>query len=138
MKSRMLLVGLLGCFIFLASCKKNVLPFVKPNLRGSWELRKIQGGFFGPAGAPDVRPGNGNILKFSRSMYRFYFRGQLTGTGTYTIGNMDTYGGEYPKHALFLNSNPYPEARFSIRRNTLTMYAGSIAADGTIAEYVRQ
>jgi hypothetical protein len=137
MKHILFLVGYLGCIIFLSGCTKDGVHF-KPRLTGSWELRDIKGGFFGPGGPPDVTPGNGNMLKFSDSEYQFYSRGQLITRGTYIVIKKDTYNGSFPADALVLDSLQYEFARFTITKNTLTIYHGSIAADGYIAKYARQ
>lgn len=135
MRNLLLLVGFCCC-VFLIGCKKDSLATLKSKLEGSWELRDIQGGFVN--GQPDVSPGNGNIWKFSDSLYQHYVHSQLISNGTYRLIKMDTYGGAYPEGALVLNSDPYPLCRLSISRDTLTMYVGSIAADGYIAKYVKQ
>lgn len=119
-------------------CKKDSLKSLKSQLPGTWELRNIQGGFYGPSGPPDVTPGNGNRWTFSGSEYQLYSRGRLIKSGTYTLIKKDTYGGAYPATALVLDANAYETARISIGKGTLTMYAGNIAADGSIEEYVRQ
>jgi hypothetical protein len=137
MKKTLLLISFLSCLILFTSCKKDSFESVKSKIIGSWELRDFQGGW-GPVNASDLTPGNGNILKFSDSKYQFYSQGQLTSSGTYRITKMDTYNGAYPESALFLNSDQDPMARIRVVENTLTMYVGTIAADGYIAKYVRQ
>lgn len=122
--------------LLLGGCKKEDLPFLKPNLKGSWELRHVEGVFWGQA--PSVAPGNGNILKFSGSSYEIYTNGELSRSGTYTITKMDTYDGAYPVNALVLDGHTDGTARFRIKRNTLTIYEGSLATDGSIATYERQ
>ncbi len=138
MKNVLLLIGLLSCLVFEVGCSKDTSTSVKSQIVGNWELRNIQGSFFGPGGPPDVTPGNGNRWMFSDTVYHIYSRGQLTNSGSYTLTQMDTYGGVYPPDALVLDKNTYSAARISIVKDTLTMYVGAIAADGYIAKYIRQ
>ena len=106
-------------------------------LEGAWELRNVFGGF-GPPGRPNnFAPGNGNIRSFKDSTFQYYANGKLVDSGTFTL-TRDTCPATQTVMDAFILSNSYGhEIFFEISKDTLTLYNGIIAADGTIEKYVR-
>jgi len=137
MKSRTLLIGLLVYLLVLASCRKNSSASLTSQLVGQWELRTLYGGQV-PGIDLNFIGGNGNIWKFTNSGFERYDNGQSTGSGTYTLTKANTFNSGVPEDAFILNQDPTLKFHFDIIKDTLTIYVGSIPADGYIAKYVRQ
>jgi hypothetical protein len=133
MKRITVLINFLICVLVLGSCRKDALT---SQLMGSWELRILYGGQVAGSG-PNYSPGNGDIWKFTDSAYNRYVNGQLTGSGGYSLIKANTFDIGVPEDALILDGDSTFKIHFSITRDTLTTYVGSIPADGYIAKYVR-
>lgn len=104
---------------------------------GQWELRTLLGSQV-PGIGPNFRSGNGSIWKFTNSAFERYDNGQLTSSGTYTLTKANTFNSGVPEDALILNQDTTLKFHFHIIKDTLTIYVGSIPADGYIAKYVKQ
>jgi hypothetical protein len=117
------------------SCKKNHKELISGRLQGVWELRHVEGGFRAPGTSPDYAPGNGNMWKFSDSTYQYYVNGQLSVQGSYTLTKDISPATGKNMDALILDSNNNWKLFFEISNNTLTLYRGIVAADGTIETY---
>lgn len=104
-------------------------------LPGEWELRSLTGGL-GPTGGSDYQPGNGNKWKLSDSTYWLYTNNIATDSGAYKISSDINPQTTLETSALLLNGTVYP-LYFSIANDSLTIYRGVVAADGTIEKYVR-
>jgi len=107
------------------------------SLQGDWELRNVFGGF-GPPGRPTNFPaGNGHIRSFKDSTFKYYADGKLVDSGTFAL-TRDTCPATQTLMDAFILSNSYGhKIFFEISKDTLTLYNGVIAADGTIEKYVR-
>jgi hypothetical protein len=132
-----LVIHTLSFAFLLAGCKKDNSIQLKAQLAGSWELRILYGGQV-PGIGPNFPPGNGNTWKFADTTYSTYSNSLLTSSGTYTVTKDNTVNSSFPKDALILNGNPTSKIYFNMNKDTLTLYIGSIPADGTIGKYVRQ
>lgn len=127
-------VGLLAT-IFL-SCNKDKNTDSR-GLTGSWEIRSSVGGLRVSGGGSTYAPGNGYIQQFTDSKYYLYQNGQSLGdSGTYKIEKNATnaYGQKMDKLTYITNNNRV--VYFQIAGDTLTIYDGIIAADGTVSKYV--
>lgn len=137
MKSRMLAIGLLIFLFVFAGCKKDNSLRLKSQLAGLWELRYLFG-FQDPGTGSSFAPGNGTTWKFTGSEFERFTSGQLAGSGTYTLIKEEALTSELPADAFILNQDAYQKFHFEIHQDTLTLYVGSIAADGYMAKYVKQ
>lgn len=128
-------VGLLAT-IFL-SCNKDKNSDSR-GLTGSWEIRYSEGGLrVSGGGLKTYPPGNGYIQQFTDSKYYLYQNGQSLGdSGTYKIEKDATtpYGQKMDKLTYITNNNRV--VYYQIAADTLTIYDGNIAADGTVSKYV--
>ena len=130
--------------LLVASCHRSKSVDDKKvysdSLQGAWELRNVFGGFR-PAGSPtNFAPGNGTIWSFKDSSFKRYEKGTLVDSGGFIIDRDTCPVTNTLMDAISFrnNSNNYGfQIFFEISRDTLTMYHGVIAADGTISKYVR-
>ena len=81
MKYLVVIICLAGITVFFDSCKRSggrsdITNF--PSILGTWELKQAQNGMIPTT---DYAPGNGNILKFSDSVYEKYTNGNLSKKG---------------------------------------------------------
>lgn len=138
-------------FIYLVSCKKhnndassipkedNIETKTESSnsILGDWELRVIYGGFRASNSSPYYASGNGYIWKFTNSSYQFYSKGHLASNGDYTLTKDTCLATGRFMDALILKQNYNEKVFFEIAKDTLILYRGIIAADGTIGKYVR-
>jgi hypothetical protein len=113
-------------------CTKRVST--NNSLVGSWELRSWYGGYSATGGGT-LQPGNGNIYSFTGNTYRYYENNVLRDSGNYiiTTGVNPNTGDSLPA-ILFNNAYKYS---FSLSGDKLTMYVGTVAADGVVNTYQR-
>ena len=104
-------------------------------LPGEWELRSVAGGL-GPTGGSDYAVGNGYRWKFSDSNYWYYAKHIPTDSGTYKLSSGINPQTSQQTDAMLFNGTTYP-LYFTIANDTLTIYRGVVAADGTIEKYIR-
>lgn len=129
--------GILLCL--LLSCSKDKMngPGKKvTSIKGSWELRALVGGQI--PGTPGVlQPGNGYIWTFADTTYTFFAHNQLYEQGVYTIIR-DTFPqtGQL-EDKLILNADYTQGLYFEFSADTLVIYRGTIASDGSIEKYVQ-
>jgi len=124
----LLLAMILGILItFGGSCKKSGSDNTA-TLPGYWELRFVEGGYQTSNASGSFSPGNGNILKFKDDNYWSYSDGQARDSGQYQI-TKDTLTILHPTYKT--------DYSFQLSNNTLTLYFGTIAADGTVSTYIR-
>jgi hypothetical protein len=82
-------------------------------------------------------PGNGNIYEFTDKEYEYFVQHALVENGTYTTGR-DT-----PQHIMNVPTEmdfmilQRGKLYYEISDNTLTIYDGDIALDGSIETYAR-
>ena len=107
------------------------------SLKNSWELRFAYGGLRAPNTNPNYLPGNKNIWKLMDSTYQIYSNGVLQQTGKYTLTKDTCYATGRFMDAMILDKNTAYKLFFEVANDTLVMYRGVIAADGTIEKYVR-
>lgn len=144
MKSIAVAIIFCALILFTISCKKDIISELNDKvntssitLTHSWELRYQEGGQK-PRSSPYYLPGNGNIWKFTDTTYQIYFEGQVSSSGTYyTIRDTCMATGKL-MDAIVLNwGQSYNDTIYvQIAGDTLTMYRGIIAFDGTIEKYV--
>jgi hypothetical protein len=119
--------------LIVTGCNKDASSR-KDSLTGAWELRSWYGGYSATGGG-NVNPGNGNIYAFTENTYRYYVNNTIQDSGTYSIiQSVNPNTGE-PMQAILMDSAytmPY-----SVDKNTLTLYNGPIAADGTVSKYAK-
>ncbi|MES2328712.1 MAG: hypothetical protein V4539_03850 [Bacteroidota bacterium] len=128
----------------LISCQKDAAPDPVPtysapplSLQNAWELRNVVGGYGPPNRNPNYAAGNGYIWKFMDSTFERYDKGQLFQTGKYRVIRDTSYQTGRMMDALVFDQNAYPKVQVEIVKDTLIMYLGVVAADGTISRYVR-
>ena len=131
---------LILCILVILGCNRSKTSDEKKiysdSLQGAWELRELRGGMIAGL-SPYYSPGNGNVWSFSDSTFKHYAEGKLVDSGTYTL-TRDTCPATLTEMDAFVLSNSYGyEIFFEISKDTLTLYTGVIAADGTIAKYIR-
>jgi hypothetical protein len=137
MISRTLLISLLVYLLVFASCRKNNTVPLTSQLIGQWELRTLFGSQV-PGIGPNFTYGNGNIWEFTTSGFKRYTNGQMTSSGIYTLTKTNTFNSGIPEDAVILNQDTTLKFHFDIIKDTLTIYVGSIPADGYIPKYVKQ
>jgi hypothetical protein len=142
MKFRYLLFSLcLITAIIIIGCdkadqKKNPKKKATSSIVGSWELRVLHGGMIPRPEGPNYPPGNGDKWKFTDSLYEHYEKGQLASHGKYSLIK-DTCPATGTYMDAFVVQEDYPHRIFfEFSKDTLVMYNGIIAADGTITKYV--
>jgi hypothetical protein len=126
------------------SCKKdsaNIQPkAATPTvLTGTWELRRND--FPQERGALlDYPPGNGNITIFFDTTFINYYVGYGPDSGINFVDSGTYYIKELP------NSNPQlvidgdtlpPRELFTINKDSLIIFGGTLGADGTVLHYVK-
>ncbi len=132
------------CFLlnFLSACSKDNDTSSNSNqgpvaLQNTWELRSIYGGYSVPGTSPSTSPGNKNIWKFSDTTYQQYANGVLYVSGKYTVTKDTSPATGQLMDALILDKNSTQKRFFAFSNDTLVMYRGLVAADGTIEKYVK-
>ena len=116
--------------------KKNSNQNSSDSLVGSWELRVLHGGMMPSPHGPNYPPGNGDRWKFTDSLYERYENGQLVVQGKYSL-TKDTCPATGTYMDAFILQQDYSyKIFFEFSNDTLVMYNGIIAADGTITKYV--
>ncbi len=140
MKQTIPLSALILSILIIASCHRSKSVDDKKvysnSLEGAWELRELRGGMIAGL-SPYYSPGNGQIRAYKDSSFKFYVNGKLTDTGTFTL-TRDTCPATHTLMDAYIISTAYGHKTFfGISKDTLTLYDGVIAADGTIAKYVR-
>ena len=105
-------------------------------LPGKWEFRNRVGGLI--TYSPDEgKPGNGNLMIFTKINFQFINQDSVWRSGTYSVSqgtgtNLNT--GEKIDQFVF---NNVPAESFSLRNDTLRLYYGAIIWDGDIQMYVK-
>ena len=146
MKSNLLL-WLFVCILIFACGKAEIdnstddvpgLKTTETSLPGIWELRELQGGFR-PANAQIYySAGNGNTWEFTDSTYKQSFEGKLANSGGYTLTQDTALATGRLMDAFVMDAGSYKhQIHFEFNQDTLLLYDGQIAADGTIGKYVR-
>jgi hypothetical protein len=134
----------LGATIFLFSgCKKEVSAdeIIDPkavhsnSIVSKWELRKVTGGFRGVYPGKDFLPGNGNIWIFSDYTYQTYQNNIALYSEKYSLGR--DFSNATGQITDFLMLPAYGKIYFEVKKDTLTLYRGELAYDGTIERYER-
>lgn len=146
MKSNLLL-SLFICVLIVACGKAEIensnipvaeIKITETSLPGAWELRELQGGFR-PVNAQVYYPaGNGNTWSFTDSSYEQYFEGELANQGSYSLIRDTAQATGRLMDAFIMHTGNYThQIYFEFKEDTLLLYQGQIAADGTIGKYVR-
>ena len=138
MKYFIVTICLVAIIVFFGSCKKDSsLDNVKhsTSIVGTWELRKVTGGFRGTYPEKNYAPGNGNIWTFSDSTYQTYDNNIWTMSGSYSLGKDSSHAtGRNTDFVMLSNNN---KIYFEIDNNVMTLYWGEIVYDGAIEKYER-
>ena len=148
-------IGLCICIAVLllaSSCKKTEAPplIVEPSgfivtdsgsIKGFWELRYVIGCQIANCD-PIFEPGNGNTWQFTDSTYIVTNKSlnppySVSDTALYTPGREYSYATNKETDFFTKKDSPYGNIFFEINKDTLTLYRGIIAADGSIEKYVR-
>lgn len=116
---------------FVPAVGKSLGPAALP---GTWELRWAFGGFAWQS--YDYPPGNGHVWKITADNYQVLRNGQVMESNTYTLTKDSSMATGQLMDAMVLA--PYRrQVYFTVTKDTLTLYHGHIAADGTIEKYVK-
>ncbi|MEP6585013.1 MAG: hypothetical protein ABJA90_12140 [Ginsengibacter sp.] len=134
MKKIITLASLAFCVLILVCCKKHSEVF-SSSIAGSWELRKVTGGFRGIYPGNDYAPGNGNTWIISNATYQTYHNHSLIHSGSYSLGKDLSPATGQVTDFLILNANE--KIYFEVQNDTMTLYRGELAYDGTIEKYKR-
>jgi len=127
-------------FMLTLGCKKtNSVPDNSVHgeraLPGVWELRSVYGGN-SVAGGGNYLPGNGYKWKFTGTAYWLYVNNTVADSGLYKLSSGVNPQTSLETNAMILNDTPF-SLYYEIANDTLTIYRGVVAADGTIEKYVR-
>lgn len=130
--------------IFLSSCEKNN-PTESNSIVGGWELLKEQAG---RAPVTTYPSGKGNVLRFTKSNYYNFSKGQLLNSGTYAIVTDTTVeahvclvlpDNQYRNRIIYDGDENSRKEFYQISNDTLTILSGCFAVDAGISrEYVRR
>lgn len=133
MKRTLQLSLCLFLLITALSCKKKS---AESNLNGTWELRGLIGSQTVNS-EPDLRPGNGTLLKFNGQNFEKYATGKLIETGTFTLQPENTTVNNTTANYSILMST-HAKQYLYLSGKTLIVFDGVVAADGTQSTYVKQ
>lgn len=131
----------LTLLIFFSSCKKNKEATNSNLITGSWELYQTSGGMM--PGAIDYPAGNGNILKFTDSLYERYANNQLMESGVYALIKDTTFeenvclvlpAGQFANRIVYNGKYDSAKVFMQITNNKLTFISGCYALDGGHSE----
>lgn len=125
----------------IMSCKKERTTNHTNNntpvsLKGSWELR-VRLGTQVPNVSGYYLPGNGEIWSFTDSAYQ-YFENQLYDHGSYSITQAVATQTDKLMDELILNSDSTMGLFYQVSYDTLIIYRGNIASDGSIEKFLKQ
>lgn len=101
-------------------------------LTGSWELRRVNGGF--PYRSTDYSPGNGNIIKFTTKTYTRFENGQPIETRTYELIKETTLP-DNMYEIIYNGSFSYPKTLIRLEGNKISF--SLYIPDGGGSEYER-
>lgn len=127
--------------IFLGSCRKNKDAVISNSINGTWELRQRSGGMM--AGANNYPAGNGNIIKFTDSLFDRYAGNQLTESGVYAVIHDTTVeenvclvvpAGQFTNRIVYNGRYDSTKVFIQMTNNILTFMAGCYALDGGHSE----
>ena len=128
------MLALISLLVFSCSKSKKIPP-AAADIVGVWELRKVTGGMTGHVTFP---PGNGHKYIFTNNEYKIYVNHNLKESGTYTRTRDVSYITNKETDALILSTYNYKiYYEFEDNNNSLILYFGIIAADGTENKYAR-
>ncbi len=129
------------CIQLCTSCNKESIEAHDAvaglqTLPGVWELRSVYGGN-NVSIIGDYEPGNGHIDRFTDDRYWFANPGSPTDSGSYRISSGINPATDTTSEVMIYNGDISWFRYFSIAGDTLTIYNGEVAYDGTIDKYVR-
>lgn len=125
-----LLLLLMGIVAFEGCKRQNTKD--KDPLIGKWELRYLDGGLIAH-GAMFYPAGNGSTITFGDSIYEYHRLNRLVYHGTYTITRAYCYATGRDMNAFVIDNG---KTFYEFSGDTLVLYMGVIAADGTITKYL--
>ncbi|OLY93348.1 hypothetical protein SAMN05444008_107152 [Cnuella takakiae] len=106
------------------------------SLEGEWELRVIYGGMLPQGSGPNLQPGTGNRWKFTADTYQMIPKDGPVTTGTYSRLKDSSLQTNRMMDAILLKDAGNAIVHYEFNIDTLILYSGMIAADGTIQKYV--
>ncbi|MDN5288565.1 MAG: hypothetical protein JWR38_4839 [Mucilaginibacter sp.] len=134
------LILLIIATVTFASCKKDKNKSQDGNPVGTWELRHVNG--VQVPGAPsDFKPGNGEIVQINQTNFKQISDGKVVNDYKYSIVKKETTVNfdKVSYQLVFDTDKPALSPYFKISDDgKLTLYFGSIAADGFESTYVKQ
>jgi len=144
------LLSVIACLVLLVcSCqkdnngapKKKLLSTGSGSIKGDWELRILYG-CQTPNCNPYFQPGNGNTWHFTDTTYLHTVqslspRYTASDSAVYILGKDTCMATGRMMDYFKAKDDPFEGTFFEIKNDTLTLYRGIIAADGTIQKYVR-
>ncbi len=136
-RSQLLILFLLFGLMAI-SCTKEDSPNIYPTpvttvLSGTWELRHLVCTGCAPNTQPDYAPGNGHQWVFEDINFAVKSNNVIKDSGYYQIS--DVSGGN---SVLILNADKNSDITFTVNKDTLKLYFGQLASDGSIETYVKQ
>ncbi|HRH59226.1 MAG TPA: hypothetical protein PL045_01585 [Chitinophagaceae bacterium] len=127
------------CSSIITACSKDSARETDAAITGTWELRQVSDSI-----QPiDYPAGNGNLLKFTNTVYEIYINGLLTKSGEYKIISDNTVresvcleiaDGQYTERIIYDNDTSAVKQFIEISGNTLSFIAGCYANDGGHSE----
>ena len=149
MKQIKLLSSITCLVLLVCSCqkdnnsapKKKLLSTGSGSIKGDWELRILYG-CQTPNCNPYFQPGNGNTWHFTDTTYLHTVeslspRYTASDSGVYILREDTCMATGRMMDYFKAKDDPFEGIFFEIKNDTLTLYRGIIAADGTIQKYVR-
>jgi len=136
MKYFIVMICLAGIVVSFDSCKKKGVRGDSASIIGAWELRQAQNGM---VPTKDFSSGNGNIFKFSDSLYEKYTNGNLIKRGHYRIVNDTSVAsevglvvpsGQFSNRIIFDSDFTSPKTFIQRSNNTLIFLSGFFPTDG--------
>ena len=128
---RPMLITIFSLTLFLACKKANTPKHGADSLIGKWELRHSIGGFAPQSSYP---PGNGRIMILTDTTLESFSPGGYHSTQSYTKGDGYSYQTGRQMQAIVIDNY---KTFYEFSGDTLVLYSGVVAADGTITKWLR-
>lgn len=120
----------------ITACKKEKNEDGNPI--GTWELRHVNG----DTGVLDYKPGNGNVLQFTKTNIKSYTNGKLVFDHQYSVVKKDPVkvnNSDEVSYQLIWDSDPASvNPYFKIVNGSLKLYYGALMTDGSEQTYAKQ
>lgn len=127
---------MLVAIVILGGCEKENKESDSQSVVGRWELRHILGVQI-PNMPADYGKGNGRLIEFTDTEYKYIENGKVTYTEKYRLANesMEIDGTRYER-VFYAGKNDFKNY-FKITGKKIMISNGTQAADGTTRTYER-